>query len=599
MQAMRRTTNDCIDNPLELYQTHRYLSTISSDTMSGTKPTGAKRDKYSRLICVGCRDRRIRCELPNDVDIPKPGEFRTIQTPCYRCRRLGIPCVIRQTILGRPSPKNRSSTSAVWQRTETEPRNVISPVFIDVSPEASEPDDVQEEENPPNSSVVPLTKRWSTEISQLDQLHPTRWYGGPLLIRTPQSPETAFTIRAIDTLRYDGVEREWFRHLPAYAGHSSALDLSIKALVAACAYKRDTPRITPGDCYQALALTLSAVNTSIVKSHGEPDDAMLASTALLARFDGEVQKDYIPTRLHVEGLATILSARPSKYQITPIARDILDFHAGESAVMACIQGTASPFENVDQAYFANDKTGCSEGDRTQLKALANKMFIGLPRLVGLVRSLRIRPFLKTNLHTDALRPLGSLLELQDSQAEERLLQDAKACPSSQAVAASPLGLSLHFDSYKDFEALAYYWQSRLSILRLELHLHQLSVSSSAHAGITEEPRNLVGPRSDKTLQLAKNILMCAEYASALCLNKHIRLFAHALVVVWGVTMDVPGALGHDQDGEGSGFLADWLLRSANGHRHENLHLTAEDMNIAADIFVGGPPKGKFAERFGL
>ncbi|OAG01144.1 uncharacterized protein CC84DRAFT_1190299 [Paraphaeosphaeria sporulosa] len=528
-----------------------------------------------------------------------PGEFRTIQTPCYRCRRLGVPCVIRQTILGRPSPKNRPSAATIWLHTETEPRNVISPIFIELSPEASEPDDVQEERIPSSNSIVPLSKRWCTNDSRLDQSHPARWYGGQLLVHTPQSPETAFTIRAIDTLRYEGVEREWFRHLPAYAGHSHALDLSIKALVAACAYKRGTPRITPGDCYQALALALSAVKTSIVQSYGEPDDSMLASTALLARFDGEIQKNYIPTRLHVEGLATILAARSSTYQVTPIARDILDFHAGESAIMACIQGTASPFEKVDRAYFANSKMRCSKGDRTQLKALGNEMFIGLPRLVGLVRSIRLEPFVENTLHSDALRLLRPLLELQDSQAEERLLQDAKTCPSDETDTASPLGLSLHFASYKDFEALTYYWQSRLSLLRLELRLYRLSVSSCAHAKITEASEILVGPRLDEMVQLAKNILMCAEYASTLRLNKHIRLFAHALVVVWGVTMDIPGPFGHDQDGKGSDFLADWLLCRVNVHRHEKLHLTAEDMNIAADIFVGGPPKGRFAERFGL
>ncbi|KAF2450583.1 hypothetical protein P171DRAFT_142374 [Karstenula rhodostoma CBS 690.94] len=557
--------------------------------MSGPKPAGAKRDKYSRLICIGCRDRRIRCELPNDVDIPKPGELRTIQTPCYRCRRLGIPCVIRRTILGRPSRQKLPGTAADWQRTEPENRNIIPPIFIELSPEASEPDDVQGEIAPLYSSVVPLTKRWYSSDPHPDQLHPVR----SLLVHTPQSPETVFTIRAVDTLRYERVEQEWFRHLPAYVGHTPALDLSIKALVAACAYKRGTPRITSGDCYQALALALNAVKTSII----EPNDAMLASTALLARFDGEVQKNGIPTRLHVEGLAVILAARPPTYQVTPIARDILDFHAGESAVMACVQGMTSPFENVARAYFANDKMGCIESDRTQLKALGNEIFIGLPRLVGLVRSLRLQRCPKNHLLSDAHRLLGSLLELKDSEAEERLLRDVKVNPSSGA--ASPLGLSLHFTSYKDFEALAYYWQSRLSLLRLGWYLHHMSVSSSARVEITEELGVFLGPSSDEMLRFAKDILMCAEYAATLRLNKHNRLFAHALVVVWGVIMDLPVGPSHDLDEKGTGLLADWLLRRVNATLHEKPCLAAEDMNIAADIFVGGPPKGRFAERFGL
>jgi hypothetical protein len=420
------------------------------------------------------------------------------------------------------------------------------------------------------------------------------WNGGTLLVHTPQSPETIFIIRAIDTLRYEGVEQEWFRHLPRYAGHTLALDLSVKALVAACAYKRGTPRITSGDCYQALALALNAVQTSIVQSNGEPNDAMLASTALLARFDGEVKKNAIPTRLHVEGLAAILTARPPTFDITQIARDILDFHAGESAIMACVQETASPFENVARAYFANDNFGCNESARTQLKALSNEIFIGLPRLVGLVRSLRLQPSPENHLLSDALKLLRSLLELQDLQAEEKMLRDVRLNSSSEATAASPLGMSLHFTSYKDFEALAYYWQSRLSLFRLELRLYDLSVSSNAQTDITHEPgvffRSSWRPRTDEMLRLANNILMCSEYAATLGLNKHNRLFAHALVVVWGTTMDIT-AYGYD--------LAGLLLRRINIARNQNRTLTAEDMDIAAEIFVGGPPKGRFAERFGL
>lgn len=69
------------------------------------KPRGA----YSRLICLGCRERRIRCELPGDVERPGPGELKTTQTPCHRCKRLGIPCTIRQTILGRPTIESIST----------------------------------------------------------------------------------------------------------------------------------------------------------------------------------------------------------------------------------------------------------------------------------------------------------------------------------------------------------------------------------------------------------------------------------------------------------------------------------------------------------
>lgn len=82
--------------------------------MSEPLPAASKRPRgpYSRLICLNCRERRIRCELPPEVDIPDQGELWSVQTPCYRCKRLDIPCVVRQTVLGRPGPERCSSTAA-------------------------------------------------------------------------------------------------------------------------------------------------------------------------------------------------------------------------------------------------------------------------------------------------------------------------------------------------------------------------------------------------------------------------------------------------------------------------------------------------------
>ena len=64
-------------------------------------------------------------------------------------------------------------------------------------------------------------------------------------------------------------------------------------------------------------------------------------------------------------------------------------------------------------------------------------------------------------------------------------------------------------------------------------------------------------------------------------------------------MDVPVALGHDQDGEGTAPLSDLLLRRVNIALAARPAHTVEDMDTAADIFVGGQPKGRFAQLYGL
>ncbi|KAF2876285.1 hypothetical protein BDV95DRAFT_560375 [Massariosphaeria phaeospora] len=564
--------------------------------MSEPRPGGSKRPRgaYSRLICLGCRERRIRCELPSDAEIPDPGELRTVQTPCYRCKRLGLPCVVRQTILGR--------TTADFRPVRTGDGDFVSRIVIELPSRTvarTQPATVQDEAQVVKSTVITRTRLRSSN----HQGDPARRNEDTLLIHTPQSTETVLIIRAVDTLRCEKVDKEWFRHLPAHVGHTRALDMSIKAVVAACAYARRVPKLTSGDCYQALALALSAVQTNIKQSRGKLNDDTLAATALLAHFQGAIKNHGFPMRLHVEGLAAILTARPATHPVTQLAREIFDFHACDAAIMACIQGTPSLFESVPRAYFANNRKGCSDSDRAQLKALGSELFIRIPRLVGLVRSLRLQPSPPNQLLVDPLRLSKSLLRLQDSEAEGRLLRNIKVHPSSDPDAASPLRQSLHFASVDDFEALIYYWQTRLSLLRLEQRLDDLSVSSNVHADSTDVPGVSCwpssGPRANEMFRLAKNILMCVDYVKTLPLRKHDRVFAYAMVVVWGVTMDVLEALSYVQDGEGLGLLSELLLRRGNIIVAAQLDLSVEDMDTAADIFVGGQPKGRFVEFYSL
>lgn len=191
--------------------------------MSEPRPAGSKRlrDRYSRLICLGCRERRIRCELPSEVEIPNRGELRTVQTPCYRCQRLGLPCVIRQTILGRPSPERSSTTAADFRPARF--GDIVSRIIIELPSRTvarTQLATVQDETQLLNSSVIPRTRLRSSNDLPPSQGDPACWNGDALLFHTPQSMEKVIIISAVDTLRYEHVEEEWFRHLPAHVGHT-------------------------------------------------------------------------------------------------------------------------------------------------------------------------------------------------------------------------------------------------------------------------------------------------------------------------------------------------------------------------------------------
>jgi len=477
--------------------------------------------------------------------------------------------------------------------------NIGPRVIIELPSRRMEPTQtagMQDGEYVANRFAVARSKLHSTNNLPLSQGVSKHLNGVTLLIHTPQSNETVLIIRALDTLQRWKVEGEWFRHLPAHVGHTSALDLSIQALVAACAYARDAPKITSGDCYKALAPALRAVQTNINRSHAGLSDDILASAALLAPFEGVLRRHGVPTCLHVEGLAAILASRPATYPITQLARDIFDFYACDSAVMACIQGAPSPFERVSQGYYANNRIGCSDSDRAQLKALGSELFVRIPRLVGLVRALRFQPPPQSQLLRDARSLSKSLLSLQDPPAERRLLSNIKHYPLSDANVTLPLNRGLHFASVEEFEALAYYWQNRLTLLRLEQRLQDMVVAANLQAdGDTDEPRvsfrPSFGPTANEMYRLVKNILLCVKYAKTLSLRKHDRLFSYAMVIVWGVLMA--------QKGQETDPLSDLLLRNVNGALSAKPPLTAEDMDMAADIFVGGQPEGRFAKLYGV
>ena len=450
------------------------------------------------------------------------------------------------------------------------------------------------------SNAKDLVVAHEFEEKQWRRRHCQRWGGDIARYHAPQSSESVLIIRALDTLRHECVEDEWFRHLPAYVGHSPALDLSIKALVAACAYSRGTPHLTSNDCYQALALALRAVQSSIQQSQRKPDDMLLASTALLAPFEGVVRKNGVPTKLHVDALAAILSARCSTYPITQLARDIVDFNACESSIMACILNRPSPFESVSPAYFANDNMGCAGSDQAQLKAFGTELFVHLPRLLMIVRSISLNRVSGEQLLADALHLYNSLLALQDHQAEQRLLQQIEVQSSPSLKPDSPPQSHLRFASVQDYEALAYYWQGLLCLFKVGQRLYDVASSCQVQTGREKKPsRSLqlcLQSHQNEIFRLAKNLLMCSKYTETLRLRKQIRLSAHAAAIVWGVVNEDTLPCVYESDVEKSSVLVT-LLGRANIALGAHPDLSAEDMNLAADMFAGGEPRGRFIELF--
>lgn len=195
--------------------------------------------------------------------------------------------------------------------------------------------------------------------------------------------------------------------------------------------------------------------------------------------------------------------------------------------------------------------------------------------------------------------LQSLLELRDSEAERRVMENATFRLSDNSDTIPPLIQSLHFASVKDYEALACYWQSRLSLLRLERHLHGL-FAPWALEKVNTDLRTVIlsrsfAPQTSEICLIAKHLLMSADYAAALPLFRQKHMLAYAMVVVWGATRNT----GIQQVAESTNCLSELLLLKVNRALNIEPRLVAEDMDDAADIFIGGERRGRLAKLYGL
>ena len=69
--------------------------------------TRQPRGSYAKLICLNCRARKIKCNLPTDVQIEPSEHAQPPERACTRCQQQGLDCVVDRTVLGRPAQKRR------------------------------------------------------------------------------------------------------------------------------------------------------------------------------------------------------------------------------------------------------------------------------------------------------------------------------------------------------------------------------------------------------------------------------------------------------------------------------------------------------------
>ncbi|KAK5695631.1 hypothetical protein LTR17_024511 [Elasticomyces elasticus] len=402
-----------------------------------------------------------------------------------------------------------------------------------------------------------------------------------------------------------GTLERWYDTLPARIGHEPCLDLACLAYLTAAHCRAGTRNVTLRTCYTASTKAIMALQAWLkAPAPNGVVDSVLQTVALLAFFEASKAKHNLLQPAHLEGLVTLLASRSTNaYLASDISRSIVNYFAFDAMTLSLVKGSRSPLEWLDRSYYECPIPGRSSFDLlTRLGALRIELYIRIPRLVALLRSLKVvdnkrTPFLNAKeVYAGALSLAKELYRVRDNAAEWALLGRMPASGSTQL-----LSQVVPFDTPLVWESALMYWHARFCIIRLCLELAGNTRSSFRAWNYDMVPTcddNVVwrSALESELVRLGSYLLMGANVGQQRR-EKRDRLRAQSMISIWGAITDMPHLAVSDGT-VGSQTLRDWLLeRTVRALNAPELFFTDMDMDQAAEILVGGPIAGTYAQLY--
>lgn len=344
-------------------------------------------------------------------------------------------------------------------------------------------------------------------------------------------------------------------------------------------------------CFRALGVALSAIRTAVSKTNGPASDSLMVASAILVGVDIMMSSRMAPHALHLEGVATVVKHNAHTSALSHMGQRIADWMYSELALLACVRGVACGLEDVALRHYLSVDHAIDH-HKMRLQACGNRLFVGLPRLAMLLRSMRDKGdgSATTEEVVSSLSLATELLQLYDTNAENDLLHKVHVRKTQRLEDAAVSKYSFFFDSVELYDDAAVYWQGRLWLLRLWL---RICVIAGARTDRDLEPT--VVQMKEEARRLVTNICMCCEFAMPLGPCKRRRVFAHGMITLWGAFYDfgdvLPPTFG------GLAIASDWIRYNASRGLLRDDPVTKPDMDAAADLFVGGPLRTVFTEQF--
>nr|OQO31232.1 hypothetical protein B0A51_02072 [Rachicladosporium sp. CCFEE 5018] len=354
---------------------------------------------------------------------------------------------------------------------------------------------------------------------------------------------------------WSGVIHTWFQFAPQRLGHSPCFDLTIAALMTIYHYQRGTNGIVLSHCYRSLQVALPAIRRATESEEQRWDDLTLASIAAVYSCQPGKAEEKVISNPHLNGLMSMLT----------------------------IEGEAWADDGVREAGLISTPSG-------DLRAQGNKLSIRLPRLVLLVRAATRRNA-ESEAVAMALKSAESLVKDFEYTVGRRLYPNVEVIDILQAKSPGANWLTVVQPDLANLTSRLHYWHTRVALLRVCIRLEKASPDLYPQYELPD-------PVSAQTeLRRIYNDVLIAIYFARLpwCYLQR-RVFLQALLMCWGELRSAdlgPAPLENLEVEEA------WLL----SRMHEiltpfvTIHLSAEDLDEAAGVFVGQKIAGRFKELF--
>ncbi len=335
--------------------------------------------------------------------------------------------------------------------------------------------------------------------------------------------------------------------------------------------------------YRAIGTALEALQVAMSHENAILNDYTLASIAALSPVEAIRIGHTFLVPMHLDGITTLLVSRASLAPLSELAHRILEYHFCDTFVMASIRGVPSSLESVDRIWCESCVTTTPVSER-RLRSIGNELCVRLPRLIVLTRDV-----LRTAEPLTVSSALSLAEELQQLKNDDAELQFVRQVGIDVPLSPADIKVSsytLQHRTISSFEAGAYYWMTRISILRL---CRRLRLCVGTHSSIYAIPS--IHELEHQLARCVSYVLMTAQFARTARARKRRRLSGCMLLASWGAVRDCPAVFASIIN---LYELQSWILNNANkALLPHNGPLTRHDMDEAADLFVGGPLTGVY------